>query len=112
MFRNSKDFEAQKSLISSVLIFTLLEKNINDYFLMIFMLELYQFEECPFCQKVRTVLSELELDYVCRNVSRNREERTMVKLISGQEAVPVLVDSDNKKVVVDSEKIIEYLRTR
>ena len=29
-------------------------------------LELYEFESCPFCRKVRDVLSELDLGYVDR----------------------------------------------
>ena len=31
------------------------------------MLELYQYETCPYCVVVRRRLSELAVDYICRN---------------------------------------------
>ena len=40
-------------------------------------LELYEFESCPYCRKVREVLSELDLEYVSRKglgQSRSREQ--------------------------------------
>ena len=37
------------------------------------------------------------------------EVRERVKAVSGQTQVPVLVDTDRKKVVIESEEIIEYL---
>ena len=73
------------------------------------MLELYQFEECPFCERVRRVLDALGLDYVVRTVPRSHARRDRVRAVSGQTQVPVLVDPERKKVVVESEEIVAYL---
>ena len=73
------------------------------------MLELYQFEDCPFCARVREALDALGLDYVVRTEPRAHPLRKRVKAVSGQTQVPVLVDPERKQVVVESEVIIEYL---
>jgi glutaredoxin 3 len=73
------------------------------------MLELYQFEGCPFCARVRLELDALGIDYVVRTEPRAHPLRERVKAVSGQTQVPVLVDPDRKQVVVESEDIIEYL---
>ncbi|MGZ4198837.1 MAG: glutathione S-transferase N-terminal domain-containing protein, partial [Thermoleophilia bacterium] len=72
------------------------------------MLTLYQAEWCPYCHRVRQVLTELELTYTCVNVPLARAERTQVRELSGQEIVPVL--KDGRKVVVGSDEIIAHLR--
>jgi glutathione S-transferase len=76
------------------------------------MLELYQFEKCPYSRKVRFKLSELELDFIARNVPEDRSRREMIKRVSGQIGVPVLVDSAAGLVMNESEKIIEYLEEK
>ena len=43
------------------------------------MLTLYQAEWCPYCHRVRQVLTELELTYTCVNVPLARAERTQVR---------------------------------
>ena len=73
------------------------------------MLELYQFEGCPFCQQVRDVLDALGLDYIVRTVPRERARRDRVQAVSGQTQVPVLIDPDRGTSVVESEDIIDYL---
>ncbi len=73
------------------------------------MLELYQFEECGYCRKVRLKLSDLGVSYIIHNVSRNREERKELEEISAQKLVPVLVDKEKDLVLPDSDKILEYL---
>jgi len=72
------------------------------------MLTLYQVEWCPFCHRVRQVMTELGLKYLTINVQADRDERAGVMAVSGQPAVPVLQDGD--KVFSDSDEIIEYLR--
>jgi glutaredoxin len=72
------------------------------------MLTLYQAEWCPFCHRVRQVLTELELTYTCVNVPLQRADRTQVRELSGQDVVPVL--KDGRKVVVGSNEIIAHLR--
>ncbi len=72
------------------------------------MLTLYQAEWCPFCHRVRQVLTELELTYSCVNVPLARADRAQVRELSGQEAVPVL--KDGRKVIVGSAEIIAHLR--
>lgn len=76
------------------------------------MLELYQFEECPYCKAVRTKLTDLGMSYVIHNVPRRTsgEERTELEKISGQKFVPVLVDPNTGTTIADDhEKAILYL---
>ncbi|MDO8751988.1 MAG: glutaredoxin domain-containing protein [Candidatus Wolfebacteria bacterium] len=74
------------------------------------MLELYQFEECPYCQRVRTKLTDLGMSYIIHNVPREREARTELETISGQKFVPVLIDPNTGTTIADDdEKAIRYL---
>jgi glutaredoxin len=73
------------------------------------MLELYQFEECPYCSRVRKKLCDLEIDYISRVVPRDRSRRDRVEEVSGQRGVPVLVDGESGEVIFDSSRIIAWL---
>ncbi|NKE70256.1 glutathione S-transferase N-terminal domain-containing protein [Candidatus Manganitrophus noduliformans] len=74
------------------------------------MLELYQFEECPYCQIVRARLTDLGIDYLIRNEPRDKQKRERLQRISGQKGVPTLVDPERGVVIPDDdEKIIRYL---
>ena len=70
---------------------------------------LYQFEECPWCEKVRQKLKELGLQYKKINVIRDREnsERKELYKKSGVPTVPVI--NIDEKFIGDSAKIIEFL---
>ena len=72
------------------------------------MLTLYQAEWCPYCHRVRQVLTELGLTYTCVNVPVQRADRTQVRELSGQDVVPVL--KDGRKVLVGSDEIVAHLR--
>jgi glutathione S-transferase len=68
---------------------------------------LYQAEWCPYCARVRSKLTELQLDYLNVNVPRDHAERGIVKEVSGQTGIPVMVDGE--VVLDDDDKIIPYL---
>ena len=74
------------------------------------MLELYQREDCPFCHKVRVVLNELELDYICRISHPGSPQREIMLKLGGLAQVPFLVDQDKGVMLYESEDIIRYLR--
>ena len=73
-------------------------------------LELYDFEGCPFCRKVREALSILDLEaivYPCpRNGPRFREE---VKARGGKYQFPYLVDPNTGVEQYESDAIVGYL---
>jgi len=71
------------------------------------MLELYQFEGCPYCSKVRKKLGNLEIDFIARAVDPN--DRSRVEEVSGQTNVPVLKDPNTDTVMPESDDIVEYL---
>jgi stringent starvation protein A len=73
------------------------------------MLKLYDYPDCPFCQKVRVVLAEKDLEYEKIFVDlRKQEQKTPDFLrLNPYGKVPVLVDED--EVVYDSTIIDEYL---
>jgi glutaredoxin 3 len=71
------------------------------------LLEVYQFEGCPYCSKVRSKMTELGIDFIARNVDKN--DRSRVKEVSGQTGVPVLVDPNTDTVMPESDDIVEYL---
>ena len=73
------------------------------------MLTLYQAEWCSYTHPVRQLMTELGLTYITVNVPADREARTELLAVAGQEGIPVLVDGD--KILTDSDEIIEHLRS-
>ena len=73
------------------------------------MLKLYNYPDCPFCQKVRVVLAEKDLEFEKVLVDlRKQDQKTPEFLqLNPYGKVPVLVDED--VVVYDSTIINEYL---
>lgn len=73
-------------------------------------LELYEFESCPFCRKVREALSILDLEariYPCpKGGPRYREE---VIARGGKAQFPYLVDPNTGKEMYESNDIVAYL---
>ncbi|MBV9439434.1 MAG: glutaredoxin [Candidatus Eremiobacteraeota bacterium] len=68
---------------------------------------LYNAEWCPYCARVRKKLTDLLLDYYVVNVPHSHADRDVVKEVSGQTSIPVLVDGD--VVLDDDDDIIPYL---
>ena len=71
---------------------------------------LYQAEWCGYCARVRSKLTDLQLDYKIVNVPPNHMDRDIVRKVSGQSEIPVLVDGD--VVLEDDDEIIPYLEKR
>jgi glutathione S-transferase len=72
-------------------------------------LQLYEFEACPHCRKVREALSALDLDatiYPCPKGSRHREA---ARSLGGKEQFPFLVDPAHQVKMYGSKHIIRYL---
>ena len=73
-------------------------------------LELYEFEACPYCRKVREALSALDLEamiYPCpKEGPRFRPE---VIRRGGKAQFPYLVDPNTKKALYESNDIVTYL---
>lgn len=73
------------------------------------LLHLYEFEACPFCRKVREVLSELDIAFVNHPCPRGGDQRDEVVRRGGKAMFPYLVDPNTGKELYESEDIIEYL---
>jgi RNA polymerase-associated protein len=73
------------------------------------MLRLYDYPDCPFCQKVRVVLAEKDLEYEKIFVDLRKQEQKSPDFLrlNPYGKVPVLVDED--EVIYDSTVINEYL---
>ena len=74
-------------------------------------LELYEFEACPFCRKVRETLSELDLEYVNRVAAHGSAKRDALAARGGKTMVPYLIDPNTGTEMYESEDIIDHLRT-
>ncbi len=76
-------------------------------------LQLYEYEGCPFCRKVREALSILDLEaeiYPCpRNAPRYRAE---VQRRGGKAMFPYLVDPNTGEEMYESDDIVRYLFDR
>jgi len=72
-------------------------------------LTLYQLEGCPYCELVVDRLEELDVDYESIWVEGLHSQRNEVRRVSGQRAVPVIVDEDRGVTMAESERILEYL---
>ncbi|MDY6768836.1 MAG: glutathione S-transferase N-terminal domain-containing protein [Candidatus Nanohaloarchaea archaeon] len=76
-------------------------------------LELYQFEGCPFCSKVRATMTDLGLSFVAHNPRQNEEKMEELLELGGEDQVPFLVvrdeDGDVVETLYESDDIIAYL---
>ena len=71
---------------------------------------LYQAEWCPYCARVRAVLTDMLLDYKTVNVPEAHSQRTILKeLFDGVTGIPSMIDGD-VKIADDDDAIIAYLR--
>lgn len=75
------------------------------------MLELYDYEGCPYCRKVRETLCELDLDVLIYPVAHGSARRSELKARGGRIQVPYLVDPGAGVALYESEDICTYLRT-
>ena len=73
------------------------------------MIKLYDYPDCPFCQKVRVVLAEKDLEFEIKPVDLRKGEQKAPEFLklNPYGKVPVLIDED--VVVYDSTIINEYL---
>lgn len=74
-------------------------------------LTLYRLEGCPFCELVADKLDEQGLEYDSIWVEGLHSKRNEVKRVSGQRAVPVLVDDTRGLTMAESENIVEFIDT-
>jgi glutathione S-transferase len=73
------------------------------------MIRLYDYPDCPFCQKVRVVLAEKDLEFekVLVDLHKGEQKTSEFLKLNPYGKVPVLIDDD--VVVYDSTIINEYL---
>ena len=73
-------------------------------------LVLYEFESCPFCRKIRELLSDLDLEAEIRPCPKGgRRFRADVSRRGGRAQFPYLVDPNTAVEMYESEDILQYL---
>lgn len=73
-------------------------------------LELYEFEACPFCRKVREALTILDLEVIVKPCpKRGRRFRPQVEERGGRVLFPFLVDTNTGVEIYESDTIVAYL---
>lgn len=79
------------------------------------MLELYQAESCPYCQRTRNKLTQLGVSYVVHNPRnaaghvRNEQTQRELETLGGADQIPFLVDTERQETLYESEEIVAYL---
>jgi glutathione S-transferase len=76
-------------------------------------LELYEFEACPWCRKVREALSVLDLEALIRPCPKGGPRfREELRRRGGKAQFPYLVDPNGGKEMYESAEIVAYLFER
>ncbi|ERH11988.1 MAG: glutaredoxin related protein [halophilic archaeon J07HB67] len=70
---------------------------------------LYALDGCPYCEKIHDALDDHGVDYETEWVDALHSERDEVKRVSGQRAVPVLVDDERGVTMNESDNVLEYV---
>ncbi|TVU04537.1 hypothetical protein EJB05_47650, partial [Eragrostis curvula] len=73
-------------------------------------IEIYEFEGCPFCRKVREMVSVLDLDVLYYPCPQNGPTfRPKVLEMGGKKQFPYMVDPNTGVAMYESDEIIKYL---
>jgi glutathione S-transferase len=76
-------------------------------------LELYEFEACPYCRKVREAACALDLELLVRPCPKGGKRfREAVVAMGGKAQFPYLVDSNTGISMYESDDIVRYLFDR
>jgi glutathione S-transferase len=73
------------------------------------LLELYEFEACPFCRKVREGLTAFDLEAIIYPCPRGSRYREVARRRGGKTLFPFLVDPNTGKEMYESDDILRYL---
>jgi glutathione S-transferase len=74
------------------------------------LLELYEFEGCPYCRLVREALTELDLDALVYPCPKGGERfRPKAIALGGKRQFPFLVDPNTGRQMYESADIVRYL---
>jgi glutathione S-transferase len=73
------------------------------------LLELYEFEACPFCRKVREGLTAFDLDALIYPCPRGSRYRDVVRARGKKTMFPFLVDPNTGTEMYESDDILRYL---
>jgi glutaredoxin len=71
-------------------------------------MELYQAEWCPHSHKVRETLTEKQIDFVARQVPKEKDDRDEMQRAVGTREIPVLV-TDDGRMLKGEEEILPFL---
>jgi glutathione S-transferase len=75
-------------------------------------IEIYEFEACPFCRKVREAATMLDLPVLVRPCPRGGPRwRARVRELGGRTQFPFMVDPNRDAAMYESSDIVEYLFT-
>ncbi|KAK6147205.1 hypothetical protein DH2020_018117 [Rehmannia glutinosa] len=73
-------------------------------------IQIYEFESCPFCRKVREIVAFLDLDVLYYPCPRNGPNfRPKVSQMGGKQQFPYMVDPNTGVSMYESDDIIKYL---
>ncbi|EOY08258.1 Thioredoxin family protein isoform 3, partial [Theobroma cacao] len=73
-------------------------------------IEIYEFEGCPFCRKVREIVAVLDLDVLFYPCPKNGPNfRPKVTQMGGKQQFPYMVDPNTGVAMYESDEIIKYL---
>lgn len=73
-------------------------------------IEIYEFEGCPFCRKVREIVAYLDLDVLYYPCPRNGPNfRPKVAQMGGKQQFPYMIDPNTGVAMYESDEIIKYL---
>lgn len=73
-------------------------------------IEIYEYESCPFCRKVREIVAVLDLDVLYYPCPRNGPNfRPKVLQMGGKKQFPYMVDPNTGVSMYESDNIIKYL---
>ena len=72
------------------------------------MILIYKMDGCPYCNKVINYLKTKNCEYRLLDISEKQYLQELIQY-GGEEQVPFMYDTDNKKKMYESDDIIEYL---
>ncbi|TYH32231.1 hypothetical protein ES288_A01G236100v1 [Gossypium darwinii] len=73
-------------------------------------IEIYEFEGCPFCRKVREIVAILDIDVLFYPCPKNGPNfRPKVAQMGGKQQFPYMVDPNTGVAMYESDDIIKYL---